>query len=379
MDSGGAEQTALDIAAAIVKAGGRSLIATSGGRLSDKLKAAGAEVLPLPLNTKNPLTLLMNTFRLSHLIDEYNVNIVHARSRAPAWSAYLAARIRNTPFVTTYHGVYRGRSFWKQYYNSVMVKGDRVIANSSFTADSIVKQYRLPAQKIVTIPRGVDVTAFDPEAVSIQRQRRILSEWGHAADSGRIILLPGRYSQWKGQTVLIEAAHHLRSFGRSDFVCILAGDSRGRSTFDESLRSAVETLGLEGIVKIVGHCSDMPAALAVSTVAVSASTEPEAFGRVAVEAQAMGKPVVVTDHGAARETVVDGETGWRVTPGDSHALALALDSILGMPPDVRKKFGSAGRNRVSKYYSVSQMCDKTITLYKELYRQANRGKQAREE
>ncbi len=379
MDSGGAEQTALDIAAAIVKAGGRSLVATSGGRLLDKLKAAGAEVLPLPLNTKNPLKLLINTFRLSNSIDEYNVDIVHARSRAPAWSAYFAARMRNTPFLTTYHGIYRGRSFWKQYYNSIMIKGDRVIANSSFTADSIAKLYRLPPQKIVTIPRGVNVTEFDPEAVSIQRQKRVLSEWGHAKDSGRIILLPGRYSKWKGQTVLIKAAHHLRSLGRSDFVCILAGDSRGRSTFDKSLRATIETLGLEEIVKIVGHCSDMPAALAVSTAVVSAFTEPEAFGRVAIEAQAMSKPVVVTDHGGARETVVNGETGWRVTPGDPHALALALDAILGMSPEVRKKFGIAGRNRVSKYYSVSQMCDKTISLYKELSRQANRGKQAREE
>ncbi len=366
MNSGGVEQATLDISGAIVKAGGRGLVATSGGRLVDKLEAVGAETFLLPLNTKNPFKIFLNIFRLSKVIDLNRVDIVHARSRAPAWSSFFAARRCNVIFITTYHGAYSGTSPWKNYYNSIMTKGIRVIANSSFTAETIIKKYRLSPKRVITIPRGISKTEFDPEAVSMQRQKRILNEWGITEEPRELILLPARFSRWKGHTVLIEAANHLRSFGHKNFICILAGDSRGRDTFVKELKLYIEKLKLNGIVKIVGHCSDMPAALATSTVVVSASTEPEAFGRVAVEAQAMARPVIVADHGATRETVINGETGWRVAPGDSYALAQALDATLSLSTAVRAQSGQNGRDRVLKYYSVEQMCNKTINLYNEL-------------
>ncbi len=363
LDSGGVEQTTLDVAIAVVKAGGQSFVASSGGRLAHRLAATGSELVSLPVHTKNPFKIFLNIFRLAKIINTNNINIVHARSRAPAWSAYYAAQRCNVPFITTYHGIYNATSAWKNFYNSIMTKGARVIANSSYTSDLIASQYGLSTQNIITIPRGIDVGKFDPDAITMQRQKHILKSWGLDKDTRQLILLPGRFSRWKGQAVLIEAAGRLRSFGRRDFVCILAGDSRRNSNYVKELTQLVNRLKLNGIVKIVDHCSDMPAALAASTVIVSASTDPEAFGRVAAEAQAMAKPVVVTDHGAAQETVVNGKTGWRVAPGDPGALAQALDATLSMSSAARAEFGKSGRNWVLTHYSVEQMCDKTIDLY----------------
>ena len=368
LQSGGAERTTVDIAQAIIEAGGKAFVATRGGRMVDELKAMGATLISLPVESKNPVTIWRNMERLKRLIQHHHITLVHARSRAPAWSGYFAARACGTPFVTTYHGTYGARSALKRYYNSIMVRGDRVIANSTFIAEHIRKIYPNAAHKTVTIPRGLDLSAFDPRQVSQDTLNTMRRDWGLENDDRPIILLPGRLTRWKGQAVLINAALKLIERGQKQFVCVLAGDAQGRHAYEEELRSLSKLPALEGRVRIVGHCADMPTAYALSQVVVSTSTRAEAFGRIAVEAQAMGKAVLATDHGGARETVINGMTGWLVPPDDAEALAQALDAILSLEPDAITALAARARAHVMKTYSLRLMCAKTMAVYQELIR-----------
>ncbi len=373
LHTGGAERATVDIARALVAGGHTALVAARGGRMVEELKGAGAEFVPLPVDSKNPARMMLNSLPLARLIRSRHIDLVHARSRAPAWSAFLAARRCKVPFVTTYHGTYAARSKVKHAYNAIMVKGDRVIANSHFIAEQIARLYHLPRDRIVTIPRGLDFSTFDPQAVSPARLDALRRSWELAGDDRPIILLPGRLTRWKGQPILIEAAADLIRRGTKRFVCILAGDAQGRTAYEDELRRLIDRHGLAAHVKLVGHCNDMAAAYALSTVVVSASTRPEAFGRIAIEAQAMGRPVVVTDHGGSRETVLNGETGWRVAPGDAAALAQALDATLSLAPEARRALAARARAHVIQSYSVNQMCDKTLALYQEIAGVGSRG------
>ncbi len=365
LQTGGAERTTVDIARAVMAAGGHAVVATRGGRMVGELKATGATVIFLPVDSKNPYTIWRNISRLKRLIQRYHISLVHARSRAPAWSGYFAARACGIAFLTTYHGTYGAKSALKRFYNSIMVRGDRVIANSAFIAQQIRKTYPLAAEKIVTIPRGLDLTAFHPHHVSDDRLKAMRHAWGLENDTRPIILLPGRLTRWKGQAVLIQAALKLIERGQRRFVCVLAGDAQGRQAYEEELHTLSRAPALEDRVRIVGHCSDMPAAYALSQVVVSTSTRAEAFGRIAVEAQAMGKAVIATDHGGARETVINGITGWLVAPNDSEALAQALDATLSLEPGAIAALGARARAHVVKTYSVKQMCAKTMAVYQE--------------
>ena len=303
LDAGGAERTTIDVAAALVAAGARALVASEGGRLTSELQAVGGLLAPFRAAAKNPFVMALNVRRLARLIADERVDVVHARSRAPAWVALAAKRFEPRPFVTTFHGAYSGRSTIKLSYNSVMARGDAVIANSQYTADMISRLYPFARERTAIIHRGSDFAKFAPAAVDSGRVARLRRAWG-VEPQERLVLLAARLTAWKGQKVLIEAARRLKETGMAGVRYILAGDAQGRGGYVKELDGLIEKAGLKDVVSRVGHCDDMPAAFLAASVVVAPSTEPEAFGRIAVEAQAMGAPVIVSDLGAATETIL---------------------------------------------------------------------------
>jgi glycosyltransferase involved in cell wall biosynthesis len=360
LETGGAERSTIDIAAALTRERFLPLVASEGGRMVPELEEVGGELVFMPLDSKSPLRLASNALSLAKLIRRRNVKIIHARSRAPAWSALWAARRTGIPFVTTWHGSYSGRTKLKRFYNSVMARGDAVIANSAWTAEHIRTQFA--AKRIITIPRGVDMVRFDPAATAEERVARLSRVWGVDA-TAMVVLLPGRLTRWKGQEILIEAVARLT---RPDVRVVLAGDAQGRGAYEQELRERIAALGLTDRVIIAGHVSDMPAAYLAADIVVSASTQEEAFGRVAAEAAAMARPVIATDHGGARETVVHGETGLLVPPGDIGALATALGRLVTLGATGRADMGLKGREHIARNFTVQRMCEATLALYREL-------------
>ena len=373
LDTGGAELSAIEITEAIVRAGGRALVATEGGRLAPRISESGGDIVPFPAATKNPLRLLTNAYALERLIRQRDVDLIHARSRAPAWSALLAARRAKIPFVTTYHGAYAENGRLKRLYNSVMARADVVIANSGYTADLIRQRYGTPDLRIRVIHRGVDLARFRPDAVLPARVEALRQAWG-VAPGRPVVLQAARLTAWKGQRVLVEAAAYLRARDRlGDAVIILAGDAQGRDGYGDMLRREAEASGLGERVRIVGHVDDMAAAYLVAQVAVVASTEPEAFGRTATEAQALGCPVIATAIGAPPETVLAAPraaetaiTGWLVPPDDVPALAAALAAALALPVDARMAMGGRARSHVARHFTLEEMKRATLAVYDEL-------------
>lgn len=361
LGTGGVERGTVEITQAIAAAGWRALVASDGGPRAAHVERAGGRNFLLPLETKNPFTILRNASRLAALIRAENVDIIHARSRAPAWSAWLAARRTGRKFVTTYHGAYSEDFPLKRQYNTIMARGDRVIAISRYIADLIGQRHMsVRADRIRVIPRGVDIAAFDPAAVTGNRVVRLAQAW-RLPDGAKVVMLPGRIAGWKGQGVLLDAIAQL---GRDDVVCVLVGGGKPRAM--ASLTARAQSLGIAERVRMPGDCDDMPAALMLADVVVSASTIPEAFGRVVIEAQAMGRPTIATDHGGAVETVIHDETGWRVRPNDSGELAAAITRALTLTPDQRQVLGAYARHWVSTYYTTALMQDATLDVYREL-------------
>lgn len=372
LDAGGAERTAIDIAAGLAQVGARPLVASEGGRLVGELQASGGVWIPFPARTKNPLAMLFNVRRLARIAYHERADIIHARSRAPAWVGLGAARSLGIPFVTTFHGSYAGRSSAKRLYNSVMARGDVVIANSGFTAGLLKSVYGAADERVVTLQRGTDLTEFSPAAVPAERVDALRRKW-EVAPHERVVLLAARLTGWKGQKVLIEAAARLRDEGRRDIVFILAGDHQGRDGYVNDLDRLITQKSLAGVVRRVGHCTDMPAAFLAASVVTVPSTEPEAFGRVAVEAQAMGTPVIVSDLGAVPETVLappdvaaSRRTGWRVPAGDAGALAEALGEVLALGASAHEGLSQRTRAHVEDHFSLEKMVAGTLSVYGEL-------------
>lgn len=364
LETGGAEQTTIDVAHAVVAQGGKALVATKGGRMAARLEADGGRLAQMPAQSKNPLIMLGNAARLIDLIRREKVSLVHARSRAPAFSALWAAHATKTPFVATYHGVYNAKSNLKRWYNAVMTKGDLVIANSEYTRDHVIKEHGIAPEKVVAIPRGVDLARFEPGVVGCDRVEKLRQAWGVAPDERRLkVLLAGRLTRWKGQALLVEAMALLKARGQNKILLLLVGDDQGRKGYRAELTTAIAAAGLEDAVKLVGHCDDMPAAYLLADLAIAPSLEPEAFGRTAVEPQVMGRPVLASDHGATRETVVPGETGWLVKPGDAQAWADALLAACETGAAGRQTMGLAARTRARRLYSVDAMCEATLRVY----------------
>lgn len=372
LDAGGAERTTIDIAAALTQAGARALVACEGGRLISELQARGGIWLPFPAAAKNPLRMFWSSRQLAKLIGKEDVDIIHARSRAPAWVALGAARKTGTPLVTTYHGAYSGTSSLKKQYNSIMTRGDLVIANSHFTAGRIAELDPGAKDRIRVIHRGTDLQIFSPAIVNADRVLRLRTQWG-AEPEERIVLLAARLTAWKGQRVLIEAARILRAKGLRDVKFVLAGDHQGRDNYVQSLDTQIREAGLEGIVVRTGHCADMPAAFMAAAIVTVPSTEPEAFGRSAVEAQAMGKPVIVSNLGAVPETVLtppqvseQERTGWAIEAGNAEALASSIQSALDLGAAGRNSLAIRARAHVEHHFSLSQMCNGTLAVYREI-------------
>jgi glycosyltransferase involved in cell wall biosynthesis len=372
LEAGGAERTTVDVAEGLAQVGARALVATEGGRLVGELQAKGGVWVPFPAATKNPFAMLLNVRRLARVCHDEKVAVVHARSRAPAWVGLGAARLLDLPFVTTYHGSYVGRSSIKVRYNSVMARGDAVIANSHYTADLIRSLHPQAGDRVRVIHRGTDFGVFSPAAVGPERVEALRRAWG-VAPHERIVLLAARLTGWKGQKVLVEAAAKLRDGGLADVGFVLAGDPQGRDSYLRELDALIASRKLKGVVRRVGHCTDMPAAFLAASVVTVPSTEPEAFGRSAVEAQAMGTPVVVSDLGAVPETVLSPptvtpqeRTGWRVPPGDADALAEAVGAALALGATARAALGARARSHVERHFSLERMVSSTLDVYSAL-------------
>ena len=354
-------------------AGARALVATEGGRLVGELQAKGGIWIPFPAATKNPFSMLLNVRKLARICHDERVSLVHARSRAPAWVALGAARSLNIPFVTTYHGSYSGRSSVKVLYNSVMARGDVVIANSHYTGELIRSVYPQAGERIRVIHRGTDFAVFSPGAVAPERIEALRKAWD-VAPHERVVLLAARLTGWKGQKVLIEAAAKLRDAGLADVAYILAGDPQGRDSYVKDLDSLIEARKLKGIVRRVGHCTDMPAAFLAASVVTVPSTEPEAFGRSAVEAQAMGTPVVVSDLGAVPETVLvpAGRAAARADglahPGRRRRCARrGARRSAWTWARARESPWALGRGRhVERHFSLERMVSSTLDVYSAL-------------
>lgn len=364
--TGGVERGTVDVAKALVQAGWKAYVASEGGVMVRELERAGAEHFTLPLASKNPFTIRRNAEKLEELIRRLPVDLVHARSRAPAWSALMAAQATGKPFVTTFHNAYKAHNWFKRRWASAMGRGDKVIAISDFVAGHAHQQFGVPLARLITIPRGIDTARFDPAKVSPERMTQMARAW-RLVDGLPVILLPGRLTRWKGHRVLIEALRLLKEKqGRADFVAVLAGDNQGRIDYQRELETQIDQAGLAGAMRLPGPCRDMAAGMMLADVVVSASIEPEGFGRVAVEAQAMGKPVIATDHGGARETVLSGETGWLVPPNDPEALAWALEAALALTPQKRLEIGAASRQHAVAHFTVETMCQATLQVYTDL-------------
>ena len=339
---GGVERGAVEIAQAIVETGGKAIVAAATGPKVHELNRVKAKHIDLPLNSKNPIVIYKNIARLVQIIKNERVDIVHARSRAPAWSAFFAAKKTGCHFVTTFHGTYKYSSLLKRKYNSIMTRGDKVIAISQFIASHIRKNYGIPHHKVTIIHRGVDTKKFDPNSVSAERIINLANEW-RLTGGNPVVMLPGRLTRWKGQLNFIMAISKL---SRPDLRCLLVGGSQGREKYKREIEDLIRKYELEEKIRIVDHCNDMPAAYMLADVVVSASLEPEAFGRVIVEAQALGRPVVATDHGGARETIVPGHTGWLVKPGNIVALSNAIEEALSLNEYDRSVFFTRGIEKI---------------------------------
>jgi glycosyltransferase involved in cell wall biosynthesis len=389
LSAGGAERTAIEMAEAITLGGGRALVLSSGGRLEGDLAEVGGEFIRFPARTKNPCAILFNALRIARLIRQRGVSLVHARSRAPAWSAFLAARKTRRCFVTTYHGIYNQKGRLKAFYNSVMARGDAVICNSQYTARIVRERHPEASERVGVIYRGVDLVRFDPSAVSSERVRSLRELWG-VAQGKRIVLMPARLTRWKGQRLLIEAAAIMRSRSEdADIAFVLAGDDQGRISYRTELENLIDTHGLAGRVIIAGHCEDMPAAYRAAVLTVVPSIEAEAFGRVSIEAQATGCPVIAANIGALPETIVpepgllarvdglssigSGEPGfgasrspWLFEPGNPEALYASLRSALSLNGDALESARRRGMERARREFSKRALQLQTLTVYDRL-------------
>jgi glycosyltransferase involved in cell wall biosynthesis len=361
--TGGVERGTVEITEAIAKAGWKAIIASAGGEMMPQVVYAGGEHITLPLTSKNPLKIWQNAAAIEKIIRERNVDIVHARSRAPAWSAYLAAKRTNTTFLTTFHGIYGIQNGLKKAYNSVMIKGKRIIAVSHFVAQHIKQEYEVNDAVIRVVQRGADTQLFSLDKVTPAKIEELSKAWRLPDSDAPIILVPGRITRWKGQDVCVRA---LGKLPHRRFHCLLVGDDAKHPDFSHELRQLIRELDLEGHVFMVGNTKFMTEAYAMSSLVVCPSIEPEAFGRIPVEAQSCGRPVIATRHGGACETVQDGVTGWLVAPNHVGELAAAIETALTLPLAQKEAMAQNARWNIEQHFSTRAMQEKTLEVYKEL-------------
>ncbi len=366
---GGAETGCYDIAHYLAEKDCGSYIATSGGELLKFVKKNKVGVFKIPVHSKNPVLIILNAILLSMIILFKKINIVHARSRAPAWSCYLACLLTNREFVTTFHGTYNFKSKFKKFYNSIMLRSKLTIAGSNFIFGHInenYNEYLNKKKKLRVIFRGINVDYFNQKNISILKQEKLKKEWEIDTNSF-VILLPGRLTYWKGQEKFIEALNILiEDYNVTNFQGVLLGSDQGRKVYSKKLYSLVERYSLTKKIKFINHCREMPLAYSIADVVVSASIEPEAFGRVAVESQAMGKPIVASNIGGSKETVLNKKSGFLYKYDDPRELAKNLNTVIQLSQEELKLMGNEGRKNVTKKFDVEIMCDSNLREYKKL-------------
>ena len=366
---GGAETGCYDIAHYLSENGCKSFIVTSGGELLKFVDKKKVKVFRLPVQSKNPLLILINAIILTFIILFNNISIVHARSRAPAWSCLIASKITSRKFVTTFHGTYNFKSSLKKLYNSVMVRSDLIIAGSNFIFSHIKENYSNylnQKKKLLVVFRGINVDYFDPTTKLETEEKKLLKQWEIEKDK-KIILLPGRLTTWKGQEVFIEAINLVNiELGYEAFYAVILGSDQGRDLYKKKLIRLSEQYRLTKQLRFIDHCKDMALAYKVSDIIVSASIEPEAFGRVSVEAQSMEKPIIASNIGGSNETIVDEKTGYLFKAGDAKSLSQKILKTLTIDETQLKLIGIEGRKNIVQKFNVEKMCFSTYSEYKRL-------------
>ena len=366
---GGAETGCYDIAHFLPENDCGSFLATSGGELLKFVKKDKVKLIRLPVHSKNPLLIILNTLVLIFFIIFYKIDIIHARSRAPAWSCYLASLVTRRIFVTTFHGTYNFKSKIKKFYNSIMLRAKLTIAGSNFIFSHInenYSEYLSKGKKLRVIFRGINIDYYNSQNISVLKQEKLKQEWG--LDSNKfIILLPGRLTYWKGQEKFIESLNILvEDYNITNFQAIILGSDQGRKVYSKKLSNLVQRYSLNKKIKFIQHCNEMPLAYSLADVVVSASIEPEAFGRVSVEAQSMGKPIIASNIGGSKETIINKKTGFLYNHDDPRELAKSLNAVIQLSPDELKSIGNEGRKNITKKFDVETMCQSNLKEYRRL-------------
>ena len=366
---GGAETGCYDFAHYLTENNSTSYIVTSGGELLKFVNKKKVKLIRLPVHSKNPILIFVNSIILIFIILFNNISIVHARSRAPAWSCYLATKITKRKFVTTFHGTYNFTNFLKKFYNSIMVRSDLIIAGSNHIFSHInlnYSKYLSKKKKFLVIFRGINVDYFDPSTTLDVEENKLLSNWGIDRNK-KIILMPGRLTTWKGQEIFIEALDLVnKKLGYEAFYAVILGANQGRDVFAKKLKRLAEQYRLNNQLKFINHCKDMPLAYKISSMVISASIEPEAFGRVSVEAQAMEKPIIASNIGGSNETIINNKTGFLFESGNAESLSKKILEVLNLDESKLKSIGIEGRKNVINKFNVEKMCFSTYSEYKKL-------------
>ena len=366
---GGAETGCYDIAHYLAEKDCGSYISTSGGELLKFIKKNKVKLFRLPVHSKNPFVIILNTIILSFLILINNINIIHARSRAPAWACFFACFITRRNFVTTFHGTYNFKNKFKKFYNSVMLRSKLTIAGSNFIFDHInqnYSEYLNRKKKLRVVFRGINIDFYNPKNISILKKEKLRKEW-ELVSNKFTILMPGRLTNWKGQEKFIDALNILiEDYNCSNFQAVILGSDQGRKVYKKKLIDLVQRYRLNNKIKFINHCKEMPLAYSLADVVVSASTSPEAFGRVSVEAQAMGKPIIASNIGGSKETILKGKSGFLYNYEDPRELAKTINNVIELDQDSLISIGNEGRKNVTKKFDVESMCDSTLREYKKL-------------
>lgn len=366
LQSGGVERGTVDIAKALKKEGFEPIVVSAGGLLVYQLKEAGIKHITLSVDSKNPFTILRNRTKIKKIIQEHQVDLVHVRSRAPMWSIYPICQTLGIKLVSTVHGTYGVKGLFKKSYNAAMLKADRIIVASEFIKNYLIENYHQKVKwefldKVDVIARGVDLHSFDVSKISQSRIVDLITKW-NLPDDKKVIMLPARFTAWKGHEFLIDALAQVKS----DFFCIFVGSDHGHEEYRKKIEQKVKKVGLQGKVKVVGVCKDMSVAYAIVNIVISASVRPEAFGRVAIESQAMKRVTIATNIGGSLETIIDGKTGFLANANDSAHMAQLIDQALNLSDEEVFKIGEAARKNIEDNFSNQQMCDQTLNVYRKL-------------
>ena len=368
---GGAEIGCFDLAHYLHENSCRSYIVTSGGSLIKYIDKKKVKLIRLPVHSKNPILILINTIILIFIILLFNINIVHARSRAPAWSCLIATKVTMRKFVTTFHGTYNFKSKLKKFYNSVMLRSDLIIAGSNFIFSHINENYSSYLshnKKFLVIFRGINTEYYNPKKINTSDKDKLMKKWNLDKFQKKIILLPGRLTEWKGQEMFIESLNILKkNEPHKQFTAVILGSDQGRGIYKKKLLRLVEQFRLNDDMIFVDNFEIMPIAYEISDLVISASIEPEAFGRIAIEAQAMEKPIIASNIGGSRETIIDEKTGFLFKAGDSQSLSKKISQVFDLDRSTIESMGSAGRKNVIKKFNVEKMCFSTYSEYKKLF------------